>query len=31
MMENGKYVWEWYDDSLMEFPVANPYPRKTNY
>jgi hypothetical protein len=29
MMENGKYGWEWYDVLLRDFPVANPFPKKT--
>jgi hypothetical protein len=31
MMENGKYGWERYDGSLMEFPVANPFLNNTTY
>jgi hypothetical protein len=31
MMESGKYGQEWYDDSLREFLVANPFPKKTTY
>jgi hypothetical protein len=31
MMESGNYGWEWYDDSLREFLLANPSPRKTTY
>jgi hypothetical protein len=31
MMESGKYGWEWYDGSLWEFLVANPFQRKTTY
>jgi hypothetical protein len=31
VMESGKYGQEWYDGSSMEFPVANPSPRKTTY
>jgi hypothetical protein len=29
MMESGKYGWERYDGSSMEFLVANPSSRKT--
>jgi hypothetical protein len=31
MMESGKYGQEQYNGSLREFPVENPYPRKTTY
>jgi hypothetical protein len=31
MMENGKYGQERYDGSLRDFPVANPFPKKTTY
>jgi hypothetical protein len=31
MMENGKYGQERYDDSLRDFPAANPFPKKTTY
>jgi hypothetical protein len=31
VMESGKYGWEWYDGSLREFLVTNPFPRKTTY
>jgi hypothetical protein len=31
MMEIGKYGREWYDGSLREFLVVNPFPRKTTY
>jgi hypothetical protein len=31
MMESGKYGREWYNGSLREFPVANPFSRKTTY
>jgi hypothetical protein len=31
MMENGKYGRERYDGSLMDFLVANPFPKKTTY
>jgi hypothetical protein len=31
LMENGKYSQEWYDGSSREFPLANPFPRKTTY
>jgi hypothetical protein len=28
MMENGKYGREQYDESLRDFPVENPFPKK---
>jgi hypothetical protein len=31
MMESGKYGREWYYGSLRDFPVANPFPKKTTY
>jgi hypothetical protein len=31
MMENGKYGRERYDDLLRDFPVENPFPKKTTY
>jgi hypothetical protein len=31
MMKSGKYGREWYDGSLREFLVENPFPRKTTY
>jgi hypothetical protein len=31
MMENGKYVQEWYNGSLTIFPVSNPFQKKTTY
>jgi hypothetical protein len=31
MMENGKYGWERYNGLLRDFPVANPFPKKTTY
>jgi hypothetical protein len=31
MMENGKYVREWYDGSSRDFPVENSFPKNTTY
>jgi hypothetical protein len=31
MMESGKYVREWYYGSLREFPIENPFLKKTTY
>jgi hypothetical protein len=31
MIESGKYGHEWYNCSLREFLVANPFPKKTTY
>jgi hypothetical protein len=31
MMENGKYGRERYDGLLRDFPVENPFPKKTTY
>ena len=31
VMKSGKYGREWYDGLLREFPIANPFPRKTTY
>jgi hypothetical protein len=31
MMDNRKYGQEWYDGSLREFLVENPFPKKTTY
>jgi hypothetical protein len=31
MMKSGKHGREWYDGSLREFLVENPFPRKTTY
>jgi hypothetical protein len=31
MMENSKYGWEWYDGSLRDFQVENPFPKKITY
>jgi hypothetical protein len=31
MMESGKYGQEQYDGSLREFPIENPFPKKTTY
>jgi hypothetical protein len=31
MMENGKYGWERYNVLLRDFPVTNPFRKKTNY
>jgi hypothetical protein len=30
-MESGKYGWEWYNGSLRDFLVENPFPKKTTY
>jgi hypothetical protein len=29
MMENGKYGWEWYENSLKDLTTSNPFPNKT--
>jgi hypothetical protein len=31
MMENGKYGRERYDGLLRDFPIANPFTKKTTY
>jgi hypothetical protein len=31
MMENCKYGQEQYDGLLRDFPIANPFPKKTTY
>jgi hypothetical protein len=31
MRENVNYGQEWYNESLSEFLLANPFPKKTTY